>query len=379
MKKTALVWFALLVIVSGCGIFGSDKEDDPDLYDGLAVSTTDDPLMPVIATHESGEFLGAMVDPETGDLTNIVYHTDEGSLLVTVDEFGRPSKVTDGEYIYLMGNYRNGLVDVARIDPDGSIVTEEGVQLDENFEPNESVNKKLQVQFDLDLTTGDLITGAGIAVGTFACAKATIFSAGLAALPCFGALVGVTAALTSESYPELSETSGYIGYGLGFSGCGTGSPESCVGLLIQLGGDIHSNGNSVFSNNEQEVASASGVIRFGGVWQYPDRPDDWFVVEKERVFDAFYNNNNNCYEVNIGEFVSVDGNVFTYQVPPDNFRIDLVYTRLNEDELHVERIDPPLELTMSRSTTQNPEYFITNRCGQAASFKESEPGLLHVE
>lgn len=54
------------------------------------------------------------------------------------------------------------------------------------------------------------------------------------------------------------------------------------------------------------------------------------------------------------------------------------YTRLNEEELRVERIDPPLTLTMSRSTSHDPEYFIKNTCSQKTSFSESGTSLLYI-
>ncbi|MBP3194033.1 hypothetical protein, partial [Natronogracilivirga saccharolytica] len=363
MKKTALVWLALLVIVSGCGIFGSDKEDEEQWENGYALIETNDEAFPIIIGHESGMNFAMGYSGDEIDKV-VVWEKDreEDVLVFYMDAKGLPEKVIADGYIFLFENYdfSENVVDMAMISPDGEISTERAVPIPEMI---------LEKSFGGTIAR---LVSIGMDVGVCAVGiKTAKLGVGLALLPSCGSAVlsGIAMVTDSDAFRTASAA-------WSTAVCHTGlSLADCTGITLEVVARGFDSAEERKEEGQSEIASASGVIRFGGVWQYPDRPDDWFVVEKERVYDALYNNNQNCYVVTIGEFVGVDGNVFTYQVPPDNFRIDLVYTRLNEDELHVERIDPPLELTMSRSTTQNPEYFITNRCGQAASFKESEPGL----
>ena len=188
------------------------NEPPHEIYAGF----TDDPSMPFVMIHKTGENLALTQDAKSSTVTGAVWTSPDGtSVVIYTDKNGRPTGVVVGEQVILFSNYTADTVDLTVIKADGTKVTAQS-KLDKdilqkitafNPSPNSlvSFSRPSQQQEELDkwfwmktglymfdvavCTTGALTLGTNsAAAGIFAVlAPATILALAKA---CTGALLG---------------------------------------------------------------------------------------------------------------------------------------------------------------------------------------------
>jgi hypothetical protein len=331
--------------------------------DGVALSGSDQSDVSAVATHEDGEWLTAFSRNASGQLTEVVYGTGDGErITVKLDEQGRPTVGVAGPYVATIGNYEGSRADVALLDTgSGEITTYEDVDLGVDLSTS-----NFSKQSD-DLTPAEAFDAASVGVTAFVCTLAFIDISGFSAAAC-GASVLLQAGTRALQETAWGETAEWVGFGVDALEC-TSNGVACVAAGIDLGQQILEEDETQIEENEEEIAQASGVARFGGVWGYPDpdRQNDWFVVEKGKAFDAIFDENNDCYDLSIGDYVSVDGNVFTYERREDGAQIELEYNRLSEEELRVRRLSDDLTFTFELNSGEDGDTYLSNRCEGAST------------
>ena len=105
------------------------NEPQHEIYAGF----TDNPEIPFIIIHESGESLGVIQDPNSSNVTGVVWDSSDGEFIVIyVDSNGMPQSAVAGDDIILYSNYTADTVDVTVIHANGTQETFQA-QLDTNL------------------------------------------------------------------------------------------------------------------------------------------------------------------------------------------------------------------------------------------------------
>lgn len=371
-------WFVLLslllgssLILSGCDSGGSSSPD-PELKNGVALSGSDQSDVAAVATHEEGEWLTAYSREDPNQVSEVVYGAGDGNrATIKLDGEGRPSIAVTGPYVLTFGNYNGNRADVALVDTrTGEIKTFDQVDLGADFE---SLN--LSKSGAKNLSPEEATEAASYGATAFICSMAAIPAPDS---PFTGA--GCAASVLLQVGTEAAEQAGWgdtaqwVGFGVDVGECGAehGFGPSCYEGLIDAAGIVLEEDEGQIDESEEDVAQASGVARFGGVWKRQDIGEAWFVVEKEKVFDAFYNSNDDCYDLTIGDFVSVDGDIFTYKNRSAGTEVSLKYERQGESGLWVERLNDGSTWTMNYDSSQDTDNFLNNQCGSPSMVPASQ-------
>jgi hypothetical protein len=354
----------------GCDVLGLEDDDeeipefsilDPELVDALQDSEFD---VAAAAPRDDQVLAASLGDGD--DLDRVVYiDEDQNAATVFVGDDGLPERAVIDDNVLVFSNYTEDTFDIAAITPNGETYIERELELPdvatellEDLEGTGSAALSAKSVSWANVTRGaSLVMDTALCGGAIAAAKPTFGATVPMAISSCGSALLTTAAAVSDSEPVKAAAAGW-----NFSWCKAGEASACVSEVLDLSAEAIEGSENTIDEREEEVAQTTGALRFAGVWGYPDRDGDWFVVEEDKAFDAFYDSEDDCYSVTIGDYVSVDGNVFTYERREDGEQIDLEYERLEEDELRVERLDPPLELIMSLAPTEDPEDFLDNRC-----------------
>ena len=99
------------------------NEPPPDIYAGF----TDDPEVPYIMVHQSGERLGVIQDPNSENVTGVVWISTNGeSIEIYTNGEGMPQSAVVGDNIIQYSNYTSNTVDVTVIHADGTQETFQG-------------------------------------------------------------------------------------------------------------------------------------------------------------------------------------------------------------------------------------------------------------
>ena len=365
-----LVLCAGVFLLSGCdAIGGNDEEDLRDLavipepatseYDIAVASETEDQAVSAAFTEDEKVDYATYIDDEQRAAT------------VFFGEDGLPRRLVDGEKVIVFENYGGGTFDAGVVTSEGDVKVVRDVNSPDRIEDLKSAAANSKGSKDLE--PSEAAESASIAVDAGACAAAAVAtkaSFGLAVpaavSACGSFFLNSAAAITGSESVDTAAS------GWSLTWCSAGDKVSCASEALSAMGDNLEESKSTIDEREEEIAEGTGVLRFAGVWSYPDREDDWFVVEKEKAFDAFLDEDNNCYDVAIGDFVSVDSNVFTYERREDGVQIELEYNRLSEEELRVRRLSDDLTLTMELNSEGDSDTYLNNRCGGSSTSASSK-------
>ena len=196
-RRCIAVLAALLIVIPGCG-WGPEPQPTTDVTWDVAL--TGNPEFPVVfATSDQERLVLLGGGDEAPDiLDGAVFLAADGSeFVVYIGADGLPSRAVVGGLVFLFANYRDDLVDVARIDPAGAVsfAWDTPVDADQLAQLRSLVTDSSARGFSLLGPLGSFgVTGlkiAGLAVAVAACVIAATGSAGAALLPCGAALLRI--------------------------------------------------------------------------------------------------------------------------------------------------------------------------------------------
>ena len=338
----------LLLSATGCDLLSPDDEEDL-LFKNVAVSETGNSRIPWVAVHTNGDVLGAV--RTGGQVTGAVFRDRNGNpFSVELGSDGMPTRaVAPGGYVLVFENWGSGKVDVALIAPNGNITLHEGVSAPMPSPAMQAPAVTASSSNALTMVEG--LRAAAIGLSVAGCVTAVILSAGVA-LPCGAAVVGIIAATIPTDDPALEASSGGIALAAAGIGCGSMEPFSCATLVAEIAAMIAEAHEDTVDHHASDIAGATGGLRFGGVWERDDISHAWFIIGLDEVRDAFLQGS--CYWFTRGEFVKVEGDVFTYSNSSGS--VDLRYDRLSSTRLRVTRINDGFSATLTK-TSRSPSSF----------------------
>lgn len=299
MKKITLLLFLIIsLFLNSCDLFNSsDSENLEDkLFNGVAFSETDNPLIPAVAVHDSGEWMGIINEGNSSEPTGAVYGDGKGNnFVVHVGNDGLPERAYSNGYIFLFENFRSNLVDIAIINPDGEIEIEREVEI------NGLESQSFEDDLNFKRAGGGSISAwrfAAITLAATGCAIAVIGTGGAAsvplAVPCGAAVVSVGVALVESNNELVNASADGIGIGAAAIGCAASEPFSCAALVAEIGATVHDSFERAQDENREEIAVASGALATGSgdvqitlTWDEAVDLDLWVTdPENERIWFA---------------------------------------------------------------------------------------------
>lgn len=313
-----------------------------------------------IAAHEEGEAFVISTTQSDTAVEKVVYlnEKDDVNIVIWFNEMNLPLKAYSKEHVILFENYTEETVDIAVIGPNGDTDIQKGIPLSEvadgYIDDIDNTNTVRQASFrskKANIKASTLIKRAGLAVSVAACGIAIVKTAGVAAAaigkPCLGAAVSLASNLAPEDDVALQGTAGGISGFMGASACIDGA--SCIGYLLTTSGALAGLAESHIENEQSKVASLTGFLRFGGVWDRNDTPFLWLIVNEDILDEPIYYESSDCYRFNKYQFVNVEGDIFSYSTDQGNI-LELKYERVSEELLEITRLSDGRVFSFSPSS-----------------------------
>ena len=367
----AVFLLTLLYLFSGCDSV-SEEGERYDLHKGLSVAETQNPEVPLVASHEDGGTIGVLYDSSRNRPRGGVFISEQGDeLLVELDEDGYPSRAYVNDHVVLFENYEGRRVDLAVVTPRGRVEIVRGVEIEG---ADAALNRLNNASAKALSWSGALeIAGAGLSIGSCAIASAkALATVGIAiplvALACSNAVIKTTALLLPEDETGLrASTAGFgaIASGVGCAAEGLlGNPLECAAVAVDVVTGVVVIAKDRFAESESEIATATGALRFAGIWKRRDIQDAWFSIDEENIADIFYSSSDNCYSFFRGSFIKVDGNVFTYENAAGS-RVELEYVLVEDDVIEITRLSDGQLFVLDRTERQVDSFVPSCQGGDA--------------
>lgn len=330
-----------------------------NLKNGVALSGSDSSDVAAVATHREGEWLAAYSRESPDRVSEVVYGTGGGDrATVKLDSVGRPSLAVTGPYVLIFGNYNGTRADVGLVNTESDTVkTFDQVDLGVDFG-----SLTLSESDSTEISPAQAAEAAGYGATAFVCA--------LAAMPVPDSSVPGTACETSvllQTVTGVAEQDGWedtaelVGWGVGTGECADTYGASCVEALADVSGTVLEENQAQIDENDQDVAKAYAVIRFGGTWAFRD-VDRWFIIEENLSYDISYDGLFGCYRIRNLEILEFEGDTFRYEVQGGGNSFRLEFDRVGPDVLAVTRLGTGEEFQWDRAPSQNLQTFLDNEC-----------------
>jgi hypothetical protein len=196
-------------------------------------------------------------------LLSIVYYKplpNEDGYPVFFDNEGIPSKIIIDDYIFLFGNYRQTLVDIAVASPNGEIMVYRDIQA--NYDLTLGQTKSYYTSNDLS----DFIRIGARSLSTVGCAVGIItvetgVGAALAAVSCGSLFLNLVADLKPANYQVLGLSASTIGTIGTVINCGSLNIPSCI-VGTASAGMSYSAGELVkIEERKEQVEVATGQLK----------------------------------------------------------------------------------------------------------------------
>jgi uncharacterized protein (TIGR02145 family) len=170
------------------------------------------------------------------------------------DEKGLPSKMVVENFVFIFSNYRDQLVDVALISPNGDINIQRDlkVSIDLDF-----FNKK---SFVTDLAFGLNITSKAIGIASCIGSLVTVTGVGaVIGIPllvgCASTIVGIAATIFPDEVGAIGDNFKAVGLFAGVAGCALGDMTACVSVAEKAAIEYE-----IIALNSMENANVSNAI-----------------------------------------------------------------------------------------------------------------------
>ncbi|HUF11218.1 MAG TPA: SUMF1/EgtB/PvdO family nonheme iron enzyme [Rhodothermales bacterium] len=226
---------------------------------GLAVFETGHPNIPGIAAHEDGTVMIAVSESILGRLTSAILVRHDSVMVVFFDENGLPERAYVDETIVLFENYRDNLVDLAIIPPNGGSVLVRAVDIGDFINGVASGKLQAAAEWLRALSVGLSIATCGTAIA------ASRASAGiavpLAASACGSLALKVVAIVAEHSDNEAIRLSGAaIGTVGSLLGCAHGSLTDCESGALDIAVTIIELEEDVREERADEIEAATAQL-----------------------------------------------------------------------------------------------------------------------
>ena len=244
---------------------------EPTLYQGMAVTRTDNPRVPIVAAHEEGTQIAILADESGSRIEGAVFTQEDGKrFYISLGDDGLPERVHAEGYTFLFENYTDSTVDIAVVAPDGTsqIFREIAVNSEEVQALKElalTPSAKVAALQEEGFTLWKAVKFGLLAASIASCAIAVVSTSGVLlpaiAVPCGKAIIGVGLALAPVINPELENTSGAIGTTVAVVGCVTGEDVTdCVDLIVDIGEIVSGQAETDMAELEEEITAAHGSL-----------------------------------------------------------------------------------------------------------------------
>ena len=345
---------------------------DRSLRNGVALSGSENPDVAAVATHRDGEWLAAYSRDSLDHVSEVVYGTREGDrVTIKLDSEGRPSMAVTGPSVVIFGNYKGNRADVGLVNTESDTVeTSDQVDLGVNFGSLDQPGSDSSKSDSTEISPAQAVEVAGYGATAFVCALAEmpVPDSSVAGTACQSSVL-LQAATGATEQNDWEKSAELIGWGGGTAECADSYGASCVEALAEVSGTVLEKSQAQIDENEQSVAQAYAVIRYGGTWAYRDRDQSWFIIKENLSYDIFYYDLGNCYYVNNLELLGFKGDVFRYKVKGSGNTFWLEFSRVRPDVLAVTRLrnGEEEEFEWDRAPSQELQAFFDNECSSSST------------
>lgn len=355
-----LLAFLALISLSSCL-----KKSPPSATEDIGVNgfrlveLENDSNFSHIAVHEGGEAFVIRTTQADDAVEKVIYMNDKDdvNLVVWFNEMGLPQRAYSKDHFLLFENYTEETVDIAVIGPNGDVDIQQGISLsrvaDGYLDDIDAIMSASQTSVNrkrANMKASTLIKRAGLAASVAFCGIAIVKTAGAAAVaigkPCLGAAVSLASNLAPEDDVALQGPAAGIEGFLGATACIDGA--SCIGYLLTTSGALAGLAESHMENEQSRVASLTGFLRFGGIWDRNDTPFLWLIVKEDILDEPIYYESSDCYRFNNYQFIDVKGDIFSYSTIEGGI-LELKYERVSDDLLEITRLSDGFVFSFSPS------------------------------
>lgn len=375
-----LIYIFFVFHFSGCSIFDSNDDDNEPSFS--VIEDVGGNLDVAIANEEHDILIGVSYDSENR-LEKSVFVNEEGEAASAwFTEDGMPERLIIGDNIIVFSNYTETHFDVLGISESGEIFIEREVEIPEELivykdtfvdSQGEKVFKKAISLDSNDINKLGWAWDGLICAGSVASVKATFGLTLPFAVSSCGSLGLRTAAEVTDSQEiEFAPTAWNLAW------CTHSDFTACVGLGLDVLEDELQRSEEITENRREEIAQGTGSLKFGGIWRYRDI-DGHFVMETIRAFDAIQNPDQNCYNLQIMNFVESDGNKFVYRRAEDGFEIEAEFELIEKDVLKAIRLNDGAQFYWDREYSLTASDFENNTCSfkmPVSRERDKDPGSL---
>jgi hypothetical protein len=373
--KTKLFFIVLFTtMMISCEKDPPTASEDHEWFNGFAIEETDSPDFQLLAAHEEEGFFAIDLGSNDSTVDRVIYFNEIEDLEIGIwfNENGMPVKAVSDKYIFLYENYTESTVDIALLTPENELIIEENFKIETiakgytDLLQEEFNSTNQQVKINQGFSVSRAIKFAGLGVGLVSCGAAIKASVGLAlaviAKPCGGLAISAASTFGPKDDVPLQGTTGFTSAALATTSC-IMRDDNCIQYTLTTVGAIAGLFESLIEDREENIASGTGYLRFGGIWDRKDHDVLWLIIEKDQILEPFYSIESQCYIIYQAQFIAVEGNIFTYKAQNGN-TIDLRYQRLPGDLLEITRLSDGFTAILSPSNRGETSF--TPECGESS-------------
>lgn len=234
-----------------------DKNPEEMAFNGIAVSETNNPEIPLVAIHQDGSRIAVLSDVTENKIKGAVFISkDNESFTVWFGDDGLPSKAFIKNTIILFDNYNQSQVDIAIIDSQNQTTIYRGINSDFIEQLRQFNSDKLgKVTSEFGLSIGKTLRYIGLSLSVASCATAIVLSSGMA-LPCLAAIVNVAVAFIPDDDPALEASSAALGAFASSLGCISGEPFSCASWIADGASAVVGLGEVYMAGHQNQIEEA---------------------------------------------------------------------------------------------------------------------------
>jgi len=350
MKMKIKIIYLLLLVLLVVGCLKKEPPTSLNEEDGFLngfIFGFDIEEYSMVGIHKDESFFSVKLNNENNRIEHIVYkHSNEDPpILVEMNERGLPDYLYIDDVIIVFGNYRIGLVDVSIIYPDGTIDIEKDIDIDDHYfnHLEELLGDSNIAKIDLNRATISRWVGHGLGiatcVGSIAAAGKTFGALSpLIKIGCGSTAINVLMEFTPRDNEAISTATMVAGTAVGVTGCINANVSNCWMALASASNSIYGAWEETKIIRQQKIAKTSAYIRFSGVWNHVDVEEWYLIFELEQLVEPIYNANHGCYNINLFEFIDVDGDIFTYKSLNSNTNLQFEFILNQDNHLTITRI-----------------------------------------